>query len=68
MPKPKRKPKKRQKRRVGLTLHESLKLVHKNDATFVDSERLKAERYHRIPMRMPADNGANFKIKIKKKK
>ena len=65
MPKPQRN--KRKKRTAKIKFSERFKLVHKNDATRVDDEKVRAARGRRAPVRLTGDNGANFKIKIRKK-
>lgn len=66
MPKPRKN--KRKKRSAKIKLSERFKLVHKNDATRVDDEKVRAARGRRAPVQLVDDNGANFKIKIRRKK
>lgn len=66
MPKPKRK--KRKKRNAKIRFSERFKLVHRNDTTRVDDEKVRAARGRRAPVQLVDDNGANFKIKIRRKK
>lgn len=55
------------KRRVKrkIRFKQSAKLVHKNDATRVDRPEFVGLK--RAPIRLSGDNGANFKIKIRRK-
>ena len=57
------KPKKRNKRKGKIKIRKSVRLVHKNDATRVDKQQFvpKAEA------KVYPENGASFKIKIRKK-
>lgn len=66
MPKPKRN--KRKRRNVKIKFSERFKLVHRNDATRVDDEKVRTARGRRAPVQLVDDNGANFKIKIRRKK
>lgn len=59
MPKPK---KKKQKRRVKFEVRQRMTLVEKNDNT-----RVARKIYPKAPTRIAGDNGANFRIKIRRK-
>lgn len=59
MSKPK---KKKQKRRVKIEMRQRMTLVEKNDKT-----RVARKIYPVSKMRLPADAGANFKIKLRRK-
>ena len=54
----------KQRRRVKVTTN--MKLVHKNDATRVAPKP--NSEYPVVTGRLPADNGATFRVKIRKKK
>lgn len=66
MPKPKGN-NRRRKRRAKIKFKEQVKLVHRNDATRIDDEKVRASRGRRAPVQLVDDNGANFKIKIRRK-
>ena len=66
MPKPKG-VKKRRRRSAKIKFKERVRLVHKNDATRVDDENIRAARGRRAPVQLADENGANFKIKIRRK-
>lgn len=67
MPKPQKPQRRRNRKRTAkIKVSERFKLVHKNDATRVSNPRIEAQK--RAPVQLADDNGANFKIKIKRRK
>lgn len=64
MAKPKKRILKSRKKKVRVNLAQRIRIVERNDATRVE----KRDSYAKAPTRLPADVGANFKIKIRRKR
>lgn len=55
------------KRKGKIKFTQSVRLIHKSDKTRVNIEKGDTARLRKVEGRPPADVGANFKIKIRKK-
>lgn len=55
------------KRKGKIKFTQSVRLVHKSDKTRVNIEKGDTAGLRKAPARLYPDNGANFKIKIRRK-